>query len=333
MANKYLTKISQGYVDTHSRGLQKDASLAAAGALHLIQNLVTKGALNSRKAGQRVAQSFQHGLAGVHEGSAQRKAVSAAASILSPEMESVYREANMLGHHVKGDWDKLHPRAKVILRKMTRGEIPNPDQAAKAARLTVQQQADMGQLIGKVKARLKSSKTFGGGSPEANTDRLQKAVETVKAIPEENVDQLRSLFHSKDHPLLKNYVAEIGKKQAPPKVPVPGPMRDYTPAALNAGLAVADPYTAAANLSKTLPIVKKIKQNKYVKRVLDKMDEVFITGPIKKSIEDPKLDAGIGGDTLLQKAKNFGSEYILNPMAHSAKNTAGTIAYLTKGKK
>lgn len=320
MTNKYLKKISV----LHGTGLQKESSLVAAGALHILQNLTTKAALGSRKAGQRIAQSFQHGLSGVHEGSLRRRAVSAGASIMSPEMESLYREANSIGHHVSQEWRDLHPRTKVILRKITRGEVADPAEALSKARISQEHKDKANAFLQKVKENMSS----GDSSLSKAVGHLPSA-EELKGKEE----SIKELFNSRHHPLFKNYLAELGKKQPPPKVPVPGPMRDYTPAALNAPLAAVDPYSAAFNLAKTVPIIHSISQNKYAKKAIGKINKVFVTDPLKSAVSKPEFNPGVGGRTVKRRILNMLDEYVVNPLAHSAKNTASTVSFIARGKK
>lgn len=297
MTNKYLAKVAQLQLN----GLQKESSLTAAALAHLAQNLTTKAMLQSKRAGRRFARAFQTGAEGGHDSSLTRKLTSAAASLVSPEMEVMYREANKLGQKMAPHLPGMSPRAKVGLRQITEGRVDD---------------------YARLKHRMKL-----GPVEQAGMDTAMGAIEHHFRIPVKqmmNADpiaqkELRQAFHSDTQPILKNYVGQMTRPAGRIRKFKEGPMHEATPMAHQATALIADPIAGALNVAKTAPLIKRVKENKYLKGPIEKVEDYFTTHQAELGAAKPGIDQFKHG------FKNKVFEYVVNPMSANIKNTSATI--------
>lgn len=296
MNNKYLTKIAQTSPD-----LQKEASLTAAALAHLAQNLTTKAALQSRRAGRRVARAFQTGAEGGHDASLLRKATSAITSLASPEMEVMYREANKFGHKMAPYMPGMSPRAKVGFRQLTEGRLDDYSRLRHRMKLGPVEQAGLDTAMGAMEHTFKVPvKKLVGAGNEAH-------------------QEVRQAFKSNTQPILKNYLGQLTRPAGPVRKFKPGEMHEVTPLAHQAVSLAADPVAGALNVAKTAPLVQRIRSNKYLKKPIEKVENYFTTHQAELGAASPGIDKFKHG------AKNVAYEYLVNPMSANIKNTAATM--------
>ena len=297
MTNKYLVKIAH----QQSAGLNKEASLALAALSHLAQNLTTKAALQSRRAGRRIARAFQTGAEGGHDSSILRRATSALASVASPEMEVMYREANKLGHSMAPYLPGMSRRAKVGLRQLTEGRVDDYARLKHRMKLGPVEQAGMDTAMGAMEKHFKIP--------------MKQIVDADPAAHKE----IRHAFESDTQPLLKNYVGQLTRDAGPIRKFKAGQMHEATPLAHQLPALAADPIAGALNVAKTAPLVKRIKENKYLKKPIQKVEDYFTTHQAELGAAHPGIDAFKHG------VKNKLFEYVVNPMSANIKNTSATI--------
>lgn len=297
MSNKYLVKVAQ----LQSSGLQKESSLTAAALAHLAQNLTTKAALQSRRAGKRIARAFQTGAQGGHDASLTRKLTSAVTSLASPEMEVMYREANKLGHTLSPYLPKMSSRAKVGLRQITEGRVDDYNRLRPRMRLGPVEQAGMDTAMYAMEKHLKVP--------------VKKIMEADPIAQKE----IRQAFTSDTQPILKNYVGQLTRPAGRVRKFKQGPMHEVTPLAHQTVALAADPIAGVLNAAKTAPLVKAVSENKYLKRPIKKVEDYFTTHQAELGAAKPGIDAFKHG------VKNKLFEYVVNPMSANIKNTSATL--------
>lgn len=297
MSNKYLEKIAST--------LTKESSLlTGAGLWHLGQNVVTNSLMKSNRFGKRIANSFQQGLRGVHEGSIKRKLTSMATSVASPEMELIYRKANDIGNDLKDVLPSAHKRMQVGLRQLSQGRFN-----------------DFNKLKGRM--RLDSSQ-------EATLERAGKSIEDTFKVP---VNKLKNVsnevgevvqkeWNSDRHPLLKNIVSNLSKGNPSTEKAVQGKMRQSSPLVSQALLAPVEPGGAILNAAKSSTAIDWINNNKYLGPISKKIEDYFTTHQAELGKAHPGMNPGEGG------VKNFLHRMVVNPMSHSIKNTSATMTHL-----
>lgn len=297
MTNKYLKHIAR-----YEHGsLEKEASLTAAAIAHLAQNATTKLALQSRRAGRRIARAFQSGAAGGHDSSLLRRATSAITSLASPEMEVMYREANKFGHKMAPYLPGMSPRARVGLRQITEGRLDD---------------------YSRLKHRMKL-----GPVEQMGMDTAMDAMEhhfkvPVKALVESDPiahKEIRHAFESNTQPILKNYLGQITRPAGKIHKFTQGEMHSATPLMHQATSLYADPVAGLLNVAKTAPLIQKVKENKYLKKPIEWVEDYFTTHQAELGAKNPGIDKFKHG------AKNMAYEYLVNPMSANIKNTSATI--------
>ena len=292
MINRYLDRIA----------LQKQASLSGLALWHLGQNSITKGMLHSKAVGKHIANAFQQGLAGTHEGSLKRKLTSAVTSIASPEIEAMYRTANKVGHDLKDKLPSLHPRAKVGLRQISEGRFNDFDKLRGRMRLSAEDNHLINHVAGRIEKEMK-----------VPIKSIMDAPATLKAEAQRH-------WSSNKHPLLSNIASTLSRGNPIATKPVAKNMRQATPLATQAVTAAIDAPGAAINAAKTSTLIDSVKNNKYFGKAVNKVEDYFTKHQAELGAAKPGVNRYKGG------LKNAFNEYVVNPMSASIKNTSATMA-------
>lgn len=295
MTNKYL-----------ERALEKQSSASGLVLWHLGQNAATRKMLKSKAVGSRVANAFQQGVNGVHEGSLKRKATSFATSVVSPEIEALYRKSNQLGQSLGPEIKSLPRRAQVGLRQLSEGRFNDFHKL----------QSRMGLSDGH---RETFGKVLGAASPG-----VAQAVKSVQSATPEVRALAQKQWTSPDHPILSNILANASRGKATAAKPVQGAMRQSSPLLSQAATALVDAPGAAMNAVKASTLIDKVRTNKYLGKAIQKVEDHFTTHQAKIGANNPGINKFKGG------VKNLASEYIVNPVSHSIKNTSATLSRLSQ---
>lgn len=295
MHNRYLSK-----------ALEKQSSASGLVLWHLGQNAATRKMLRSKAVGGRIADAFQQGVHGVHEGSLKRKATSVATSVVSPEVEALYRKANQVGQSVGPELKALPRRAQVGLRQLSEGRFADFDKL----------QGRMGLTEGH---KSTFHKVLSHASPE-----VANAVKTVQNAPASVKSLAQRQWTSPDHPILSNVVSGLSRGKASPSKPVSGAMRQSSPLLSQVATAAVDAPGAVMNAVKASTLIDKVRNNKYLGKAIGKIEHHFTTHQAQVGAANPGINKFKGG------LKNFASEYVVNPMSHSIKNTSATLSRISQ---
>lgn len=295
MTNRYL-----------ERALEKQSSASGLVLWHLGQNAATRKMLKSKAVGSRIANAFQQGMNGVHEGSLKRKATSFATSVVSPEIEALYRKSNQLGQSLGPEIKSLPRRAQVGLRQLSEGRFN-----------------DFHKLQGRMGLSDSHRQTFGKVLGAASPG-VSEAIRSIQSSTPEVRTLAQKQWSSPEHPILSNILSSASRGKSTAVKPVQGAMRQSSPLLSQAATALVDAPGAAMNAVKASTLIDKVRGNKYLGKAIQKVEDHFTTHQARIGASNPGINKFKGG------VKNLASEYIVNPVSHSIKNTSSTLARLSQ---
>lgn len=284
--------------------MKKQSSLSAAAlhfltggaTTHLVQNVATRTGLRNKGVAKSIADNFASGIKGVHDTSLKAKVMSGVRGTLAPDLEIMHHEAWNAGNRIAPLYNKMHPRAKVGLRMLAEGKFDR---------------------FAKLKSRMKFDESIA-----TKLDLVQDKIPISKALkysPEE-ANRMKEVFADKNSPILSNIVKRIGRGKLPAKS-APGAPSTKLPALVGtgAGVLAGDYVTSTINAIKNSSIIPAVKNNKYMKKIIDKLHSVMIRKPIKQGYANPDKD-------FVHGFKNRAMEFGWNPTSQTLKHTASKVA-------
>ena len=296
-------------MNKYNKYQEKISSLAMAGAAHVLQNVATAAAIRSGKLGGTLGHHLVEGYNGAKI-TKMDKLKQGALSLVSPESAILKTKARGLGEWISSKTRQIGapvtPREMVVAKHIVNGDFGKAVIRAKQTPRLVQLTNQYAKEKGMVVHPHSFEKTLRMlSSPEVKKEWVDKHNPITSKVLPKAFDTIR---------------------KRPKEIHAGGYLQnEHRPAiAANVGVMAADPITGVINLGKTLMVHPKAQQNKYLHKIIKKVEDHVVVSPVKTSFSQG-VKGTLPKSSLKEKATRIANTYGVNAMASELKNTSGNL--------
>lgn len=284
MSNRYLSR------------LEKKASLIAGGvAMHLAQNAAVKGLLSNKATGKYIGHAFNEGVRGVVDKSIGGYAKRIGAGAVAPDIGVMHAKMHELGEKMAPHLKDLNLKQRAVLHHaVSKGSLPT-----------------------KYKHYANDNKVHAAYSVARSHAKKELGVKLphLKDLVENK--SISNLWKSKDHPLLSNIAKNIGSGKPTGKNYKPGHLTSKEGFAGSALIGAADPAAGLLGGLKASMSSKVFTNNKYGKKISDKLEHAFVKKPILEGHASP--------NHVERKSISFAKDIAVSPVSGNLKRTSAAL--------